>query len=178
MGHDEQAPQVAELIRLRDARTVLVRPVGPDDVDALRRAIDEADKATLRLRFLGGRPPHSQEELRRLVDLDHVLREAFVALAPDGRMVGITRYAAIDGTAAEVAIAVDRDWRHVGLATALLRRLLRAAADHGITTVHAAFYATNRDVRSLILDLGGESPADARAGVVEAVIPLDPSRLR
>lgn len=164
-----------EKVQLDDGRRVRVRPIRPDDIDELRRAIAEADPDTLRQRFLGGRPPETDEELRRLVEVDHVRREAFVALGPHGRGVGIARYEGLaDGRSAEVAVAVDPDWRGVGLATALLTRLMRAALRNGITTIRADYYAANSDVDDLMARAGQVSERHLQAGVVEEEVRVNP----
>lgn len=163
-----------ELVTLADGRAVGVRPIGPSDLDELRRAIGEADPDTIRRRFLGGRAPRTEAELRRLVTVDHVGREAFVAFGPDGRGVGIARYEALpDGASAEFAVAVDPQWRHVGLATSLLTRLMRAALRNGITTIHVDFLAANREVAQLVRDAGGRPTVEA--GVAQDDLLIDPA---
>ena len=161
---------------LRDGRRVWMRPVRPSDLAELRRAIREADPETLRMRFLGGRPPRTEQELRRLVEVDHVSREAIAAFTETGRGVGIARYDCEPGSStAEFAVAVDPEWRRVGLATALLTRLLAAALRNGITTIHVDYFATNRDVTDLIRRSGGQLRTDLEAGVVDAE--LETSRI-
>lgn len=136
---------------LEDGRVVHLRPIVPDDLDELRNAVAEADSASLHDRFLGGRPPSTDEEFQRLVCVDYDRRFAVVALSQSGRGVGIARYDAADGgTRAEVAVAVDPGWRRVGLATALLRLLGEAAIDHGIDTFTLLFVVDNVDVSSIM----------------------------
>ena len=136
---------------LDDGRVVHLRPIVPDDVDELRNAVAEADSETLHGRFLGGRPPSTDEEFQQLVRVDYDRRFAVVALSQSGRGVGIARYEAADGsTRAEVAVAVDPGWRRVGLATALMRLLGEAAIDHGIETFTLVFVVDNVDVNSIL----------------------------
>jgi acetyltransferase len=172
---DAAAP---ERLHLMDGRQVVCRPIAPNDAEALRRAILAADPETIRLRFLGGRPPMSQKQLHTLVDVDHLRREALVACTDEGRLVGIARYAVIDDGVADLAVAVDHDWRCVGLATALLQRLLIEAYANGIRLIHADYYGTNRNVHELIAELGGATQTRMTDGVVEADIELDPAHLR
>jgi GNAT superfamily N-acetyltransferase len=149
----------------------------PDDIDELRRAIDMADEETLRLRFLGGRAPRTDGELRHLVNVDHVRREALAAFTDEGHLIGIARYEALDDTTADVAIVVDPEWRHLGLATALLYRLLCIAVGYQIRTIHVDYCATNREVDSLIDRLGATAKRRMASGVVEAQVTLDAARL-
>jgi GNAT superfamily N-acetyltransferase len=166
---------------LLDGRSVFVRPVLPTDVDELRQAIAQADAETVRSRFLGGRRPTSDQEISRLVNLDYNRRLAVLALSPDGRGVGIARYEANSGAdIAEVAVAVDPPWRHVGLATALIRLLAAGAVRSGIHRFSADFFDANLDVRDLFADTGlSYQTTAAAAGVVtaEVTLPTDPADL-
>ena len=168
----------ADPLELADGRRVWVRPVRPSDVDELRRAISEADPETLRRRFLGGRAPQTDAELSRLVEVDHTSREAIAAFDDTGRGVGIARYESQpDTTAVEFAVAVDPAWRQVGLASALLTRLLRAALRNGFTTIHVDYFADNRDVADLVRRSGGRIRTDLDAGIVDADLSIEPEVL-
>ena len=161
-------------LTLHDGRHVFVRPVLPRDEALLRQAVEQADPDTLRRRFLGGRPPQDDEDFRRLVCVDYDRRLAVVAFGPDGKGAGIARYEAIgDSDTAEVAVAVDPMWRHVGLATALLRILGEGAVRHRIRHLTAEFFADNLDVAEMLGEaaLPYRSARDA-AGVVSADIVL------
>jgi acetyltransferase len=161
-------------LRLLDGRRVFLRPILPTDAAELQRAVEGADPETLRRRFLGGSPPHTPEEFEHLVRVDYRRRSAVVALAEDGHGVGIARYETLGDTGtAEIAVAVDPEWRHVGLATALLRRLAAGAVANGITRFAAEFFADNLDVTDLL----EESDAPFRnlaedAGVVSVELAL------
>lgn len=161
-------------LRLADGRQVRVRPILPSDADALRTAIETADPETLRSRFLGGRPPTDDATIDRLVRVDYLHRLALVAFDEDDAGVAIARYEGEPGSDnAEVAVAVDPGWRHVGLATQLLLLLGLAALQRGIRTFTATFLPENADVSSIIRDIG--LPQQRRAGpeAVEEVIALD-----
>ena len=167
-----------EPVALADGRRVWIRPVRASDLDELRRAIREADAETLRLRFLGGRAPRTDAELRHLVEVDHAAREALAAFTEQGRGVGIARYESVPGSSsAEFAVAVDPAWRRVGVATALLARLLKAALHNGITTIHVDYFAENRDVADLIRRSGQEVATHVEGGVVDEDVTLDPESL-
>lgn len=162
-------------LRLLDGRRVFVRPILPTDAEELQRAVEHADPETLRRRFLGGSPPHSPEEFRHLVCVDYRRRLAVVALAEDSHGVGIARYEALGDTdTAEIAVAIDPEWRHVGLATALLRQLAIGAIANGIHGFAAEFFADNLDVSDLLDE--SEQPyrnlaEDAGVVSVELVLP-------
>ena len=161
-------------VALRDGRSVFVRPILPTDAAELRRVVAEADVETVRTRFLGGRPPSSDSEFARLVNIDYDRRLAVVALTPDGQGVGIARYEADTGAdIAEVAVAVDPRWRNIGLATVLIRLLATGAVRNGIHRLSADFFANNVDVRDLFADTGLPYQTTAAvAGVVSAELTL------
>lgn len=143
-------------VRLDDGRNVLLRPILPEDEAELRRAVAAADPETLRMRFLGGRPPQSDADFQHLVQVDYDDRFAVVAVDPDGQGAGIARYERLRGRedTAEVAVAVDVPWRHVGLATRLLTLLGEAALRHGVRRFEAEFFADNADVTDLLDEAG------------------------
>ncbi len=142
-------------VELLDGRRVLLRPIVPDDEAELRRAVTEADPETLRRRFLGGRPPYTDEDFRRLVEVDYHDRLAVVALDEDGTGVGIARYERLrDPEAAEIAVVVDPSWRHVGLATALVQLLGEGAVRNGIHRIKAEYFADNADVSDMLREAG------------------------
>lgn len=160
-------------LELDDGRHVFVRPVVPDDANELRRAIARADPQTIRRRFLGGRPPHSDTEIERLVTVDYDRRLALVAFDQQGRGIAVTRYEGSAGSdEAEVAVAVDPAWRHVGLASALIGLLGQAAVDRGIRRFAAAFYADNVDVTDLIAHMHVRGHREIHQGVVEESLSL------
>jgi GNAT superfamily N-acetyltransferase len=158
---------------LRDGRVVDLRPIVPDDLDELRIAVAEADAGTLHNRFLGGRPPSTEEEFRHLVHVDYDRRFAVVALSPSRRGVGLARYEAEEGSSrAEVAVAVAPGWRRVGLAKALLRLLGEAALDHGIATFTMVFVVDNLDVASILQESHLPVLRHSAEGVVDAEVDL------
>ena len=165
---------LAQDVTLLDGRHALLRPIRPDDGPELRRAVEHSDPTTLRRRFLGGRPPRSDQEFERLVCVDYNRRLAVVALDPDGPGVGIARYEALGDTdTAEVAVAVDPAWRHVGLATALVQLLAAAAVGNGLHHFTAEFFADNRDVTDIIAEAGAPyRVTNDSAGVIAAEIEL------
>lgn len=162
-------------LRLLDGRRVFIRPILPSDAEELQRAVENADPETLRRRFLGGSPPRTAEEFQHLVCVDYDRRLAVVALAEDGQGVGIARYEALGDTdTAEIAVAIDPRWRHIGLATNLLRQLAAGAVANGIRRFSAEFFADNLDVTDLLEE--SEQPyrnltEDAGVVAVELALP-------
>lgn len=166
-------------VSLLDGRSVFIRAVLPSDADELRRAVEQADPESLRSRFLGARPPQGNQEFERLVRVDYTRRLAVLAFAADGHGVGIARYEALgNGDTADVAVAVDPGWRHIGLATTLVQLLATCAERNDIRQFTADFFADNLDVIDLIAETGMPyQNTDATAGVIVATVtlPADPA---
>lgn len=161
-------------LRLNDGRTVVVRPVVPDDAPLLAEAMLTADPDTLRKRFLGGAPRVTSALVARLTTLDYVRRFALAAADErTGRGVAIARYEAVNGGVADVAVVVDPAWRRVGLATALIELLAQAALDRGIHELSATYVAENRPVSALLALTGGTGRQLIRQGIAEVAVALD-----
>ncbi len=160
------------LLRLHDGRSVWVRPILPSDAPELAEAIRTADADTLRRRFLGSPPRVTPALLRWLTNVDYVHRFALVAFdARTERGVGIARFEPIEEGVAEVAVAVDRRWRRVGLATALIELLARAALERGVHSFGASYLAENRPIEAMLAH-SGVSHLIAH-GAAEAAVDLD-----
>lgn len=161
-------------LRLADGRRIFVRPILPTDAPALRWAIEHADAATLRSRFMGGAPKTTPEFLTHLTTVDYTGRLALVAGdMATGQGIAVARYGRLDDDVAEVAVAVDPGWRRVGVATALIEILAEAALDRGIHAFTATYFAENRPVAGL-MDLAGDGGTlIIKHGIAESVVQLD-----
>lgn len=160
-------------LTLADGRQVHLRPIVPEDIDELRIAVAEADAETIHSRFLGGRPPVTDEEFEHLVRVDYDRRFAVVALSASRRGVGIARYeATADSNCADVAVAVEPGWRHVGLGTAMLRLLGDAALANGIDHFSVEFLSDNIEVTSIMSESCLPVVVERANGVTQADIDL------
>lgn len=165
-------------LTLRDGRTVFVRPVVPEDAGELAEAIRSADPQTLRWRFLGSPPHLTPALLAGLTTLDYARRFALVAADQNTRRgVAIARYIAGADGVADVAVTVDPAWRRVGLATALVELLARAALDRGIHEFSALYLAENRPVAVLLRRADPAGRQLIHEGFAEAVVALDRDRV-
>ena len=168
-------PEYERDLRLRDGRTVQIRPIIPSDARELAEAIRSADADTLRRRFLGSPPPITPALLTHLSTVDYRSRFALIAADPvTEHGIAIARYESTPEVGvAEVAVAVDPAWRRVGLATALVEMLAQAALDHGIHTFSACYLAQNRPVAALLGLAGDTRQPEIKQGIAEAAIALD-----
>jgi RimJ/RimL family protein N-acetyltransferase len=132
---------------------VTVRPIGADDAAALLRFHRGLSAETQRRRFLVYHPDLSDREVAWFTRVDHVRREALVAL--DGtEIAGVARYDRLDGDRAEVAVVVADAWQGRGVGTALLTRLVERARRRGITELVADTLSENVAIVRLLRRVG------------------------
>lgn len=154
-------PYPAEWVRSLNVkdRTVLVRPVRPEDEDLFRVFFEGLDPESLRLRFFGPVRAFSHAFLARLTQLDYARAIAFVAVEVDAegkeRMLGAVRlHADANHDSGEYAIGVGRDARGTGLAFALMRLMIDWARSEGIGRVEGTVLAENRPMLAVCRRLG------------------------
>ncbi len=136
----------AERLKLRDGRTVDVRPLEWCDRQLLAAAIRRLSDRSRYLRFASAKRRMTERELDRLVDVDHRDREALLAIDPlTGRGVAVARYIQVPGEpgVVELAVTVADDWQGIGLGSALLAGVMHRASDEGHTAVRASVLASN-----------------------------------
>jgi RimJ/RimL family protein N-acetyltransferase len=140
---------------LRDGTTISIRPVQPDDKDAIATGFDRLSEESRYRRFFSPLERLSGGDLAYLTEVDHRGHEALIAHSEAGEPLGVARYVrADDPRRAEVAVAVVDDWQGRGVATALLERLSDRAREEGIHTFTASVLTENRDAMDLMRSLG------------------------
>lgn len=143
---------------------VLIRPLGPEDREREQAFIRRLSSGSRRNRFLGEIREASPALLDQLMTVDHHRSMAFVALVHDNgelREVGISRYGADhEGKRCECAVTVADDWRHRGLAVALMRHLIDVARREGFQALYSMDLADNNEMRELASYLGFSRATD------------------
>jgi GNAT superfamily N-acetyltransferase len=163
---------------------VEIRPIEPDDRDALARGFDRLSEQSRYRRFLSPRGPLSEAELSYLTEVDHRDHEALVAVDPEaGEGVGVARFirSSEDPAVAELAVAVADDWQGQGVGSLLAAELAKRARDEGITCFTALALAENDAILGLLQDLGEVRTGRTQLGTVELAVDLPDdgiSRLR
>jgi drug/metabolite transporter (DMT)-like permease/RimJ/RimL family protein N-acetyltransferase len=147
--------------RLRDGREVLIRPIGPADLDALKHFFAALSPATSRLRFHASMKEMPERLLREFTKPDQREHVGFIAEA-GGRpadegplLVAEARYVRCpDSDAAEFALVVADDWRRVGLGASLTQTLLHHARLAGVQRLCGDTLADNDAMRRFMHSLG------------------------
>ena len=129
---------------------VATRPVRPDDAPLFCRLWNRLSPETVYRRFHA--PLRSPPvDAHRLVEVDHDLREALVAVI-GGEVVGVARYdrSPADPGTADVAVVVEDAWQGVGVGRQLLGELTELAARRGVRSLTADVQADNDRMLGLL----------------------------
>ena len=164
-------------VELRDGSRVRVRPIEPDDRDALAAAFERLSDRSRYRRFLAATPRLTSTVLTYLTDVDHHDHEALVAFdEASGDLIGVGRFVREEGDdeAAEAAITVADDWQGRGLGTTLLELISARAREEGIERFTATLLAENREMLDLFDALGPVRVVDRREGTIEIVAEIPP----
>jgi len=161
-----------------------IRPIEPDDKDALAQGFDRLSERSRYRRFLSPRGPLTEAELSYLTEVDHRDHEALVAVEPEsGEGVGVARFVRSpeDRHVAELAVAVADDWQGHGVGSLLVAELAKRAREEGIACFTALALAENDAMLGLLEDLGEVRTGQPQLGTVELAVDLPDeglSRLR
>lgn len=151
-----------------DGTVVHLRPLRPDDLERELGFIAGLSQETLYLRLQYSSREVNRAEAARLLELDYHDRMAIAALtgdAPDDAIVGVSRYARIEGTdQAECAIVVTDAWHGRGLGTELMRSLGQAARANGIRTLVGTSLAENQRIHGWARRFGFEVKTEPNTG--------------
>jgi acetyltransferase len=140
-----------------DGRTVLIRPVRPEDEPLEREFFGGLSGETRRLRFQRFTGALTDELMRFYAHIDYDRHMAFVC-EWQGRLVGDARYVANPGTrSCELGIVIADDWHHSGIAQLLMHALIGAARARGFETLEGLVLSDNRDMLDFVRELGFEA---------------------
>jgi GNAT superfamily N-acetyltransferase len=159
---------------LRDGTPIVIRPVRPEDREALRAGFERLSPESRYRRFLAPMAHLSESQLTYLTRVDHHDHEALVALPEGGgEGLGIARFVRLeDPDAAEVAVAVADHVQGRGLGTVLLAHLLARARQEGVERFTATVLADNRGSVEVLRSLGRTTVGPPQEGAVELTIDL------
>jgi acetyltransferase len=170
-----------EEIRLPDGRSLLLRPIRPEDEPALIAAFHRLSPESVRLRFFAPMKELSHASAVRLTQLDYDRQMALV-LAEHGP-AGVAEIHAVvrigadpDNETGEFAIVVADDMAGQGIGTLLMRRLVDHARRRGLKEIFGHVLSENHRMLALCRKLGFEehgAPDEADTRIVR--LPLRPA---
>ncbi len=156
-----------------------VRPIRPEDREAIATAFERLSEQSRYQRFMTAVDELSPSQLEYLTDVDHHDHEALIAFDPEsGEGVGVARFVRLeDGTTttAEAAVTVIDDWQGRGLGVALCNLLADRAREEGIKKFTALLLAGNEQMHDVLASLGPSKVLSREAGTVEVEVEIPPA---
>ncbi len=142
---------------LRDGGIVHIRPIRPDDKEALLAFFERTGPESRYFRFFRSKNRLSSEELIYYTNLDYERRMAFVAVE-DGELIGVARYDVMtdEPGRAEVALMVEDAHQGRGVGTQLFQILTVYARRHGVVSFEAFVLPENAQMMRMFRSSGYE----------------------
>jgi acetyltransferase len=132
-----------------------LRPVRPEDEELYNRFFEQVTPEDAHMRFFTMKPNRSHKFIARLTQIDYAREMAFVALSPQGELLGVSRLSADpDYIRAEYAVLVRSDLKGKGLGWLLMQRLIAYAREEGLQQLFGEILATNTTMLSMCQSLG------------------------
>ena len=174
MGMVDYPAQLVREHRLADGRTVVVRPIRPDDEAALGRFFASLSGETRQLRFMKAVRSVDEKLIRFFTHVDYENHMAFVceASAAGSELVGEARYI-VEGAACEFSVVIADGWHKSGIAQLLMDALIEHARGRGLRTLEGLVLRENRHMLNFVKALGFEvHPAEEDSLIARVVKPL------
>jgi acetyltransferase len=141
-----------------EGRTLVLRPIRPEDEAQHRAFLERLDPEDIRLRIFQSRRELPRRELARLTQIDYAREMAFIAeeRGADGlRTLGVVRAVADpDNVEAEFGIIVSSDLKGHGLGQLLLAKLIAYLRSQGTQRLVAYVLHGNRGMLGLARTMG------------------------
>ncbi len=157
---------------LRNGRTLRLRPIRPDDRDALRAMYEALSPESLQLRFFNVRS--AEDALRYSPAVVDYVRDFGVVGEMGGEIVAVAHYLSHPQRPkiAEVAFAIAERLQNCGVATHLLNRLVVAARENGIERFEAEVLSENQRMLDVFLCFGFEVKSRSEEGTIHISFPI------
>lgn len=133
---------------------LILGPIGPQSKGYLQEGMKRLSLESLRNRFFGGKKEFSAEELEKLTELDGKNRFAvgIIRNLKDAHGIGLIRIDRDkkDPRIAEVALTIIDEYQRMGLGTILLKIMILAAFERGVTQLNFTYLNQNSGFEKLI----------------------------
>jgi acetyltransferase len=152
-----RAERDGDPIATTDGRVLHLRPIRPDDVDALRRGFARLTPEQIRLRVFHRMNELSPRMAALMANVDPDRAAAFVATDAEGEIRGEARiYIDVATDSAEFALIVDPTLTGLGLGRALMLRLIAESRRRGLAEMWGYVLSENASMLDLAARLGAE----------------------
>ena len=135
-----------------------VRPARPDDEAALAEFFTHVTPDDLRFRFLTGLQKVGHDRLAAMTQVDHHLKENFLAFEGDGTTIIATAMLACvpDMLRGEVAISIRADYKNKGVSWELLEHVAHDAQAKGVKMIESIESRENHEAIELECGFRGD----------------------
>jgi acyl-CoA synthetase (NDP forming)/RimJ/RimL family protein N-acetyltransferase len=159
---------------LNDGGTVEIRPIKPEDRDALDAFHRRQSEESIYFRFFRHRPELTDRELDYFTQVDYRKRMAFVVMEAN-HLVAVALYETLRDKPgqAEVAFFVDDANHGRGVGTLMLEYLAAAARDAGFRSLSASVLPENYRMLAVFRKAGLDTKTRFVDGLIEVDIDLD-----
>jgi acetyltransferase len=151
--------ELEETFSLLDGRTIILRPVRPEDEPAVQDLFAHMSPQDIRMRFFAPKRMLSHALAARMTQIDYDRDMALVLVEPGipgkAHVYAVASIAADpDGERAEYAIMVRSDMAGLGLGSLLTGRMIEYCRRRGITEIFGEVLRENRPMLKICDDLG------------------------
>jgi RimJ/RimL family protein N-acetyltransferase len=137
--------------RLKSGLPVTIRAVRPDDKDKINEAFHNLEPDTIYTRYFRYKTSLSDAELKWATELDFENDVALVVTVEDAGkeiVIGGSRFSILDSPpgaprSAEIAFTVEEDYQGQGIASRLLKHMVRIAREKGVAFLEAEVLSRN-----------------------------------
>jgi acyl-CoA hydrolase/RimJ/RimL family protein N-acetyltransferase len=145
-------PARMEEVRVYNGINVTFRPAKQVDGRLIQEHFYGMDEKDVQTRFFGIRRSFYREDMEGMFQVDYIKNLSIVAVTGEvgfEKIIGLGMYALEEGTVAEVAFSVSKEWQGKGIAGVLLEKIAEAACETGITSLVAYMFSTNKGMIKL-----------------------------
>ncbi|MCD9465717.1 hypothetical protein CJF27_00835 [Photobacterium iliopiscarium] len=153
--------------QLKDGKSILLRPILPEDEPTHKAFISQVSEDDLYKRFFSDVGELNHEALAKFTQIDYDREMAFVAVY-DEMIIGVARALSDANNAdAEFAILVRSDLKGIGLGGILMLKLIDYAKQRRLETLTGITMPTNRGMITLAQKMGFEIDVQLADGIVD-----------
>ena len=146
------------LWKLRDGRTVILRPIKPEDEPLWLEMFRNFSEESIRYRFFEVIKDTPHEVRVRYCNIDYDREIGIVAELNEGgirKILGVVRLVIEpDGKTGEIAIIVADPWQGLGLGTKMMDYMIEVCKDKGLETIYGVMLPDNYRAINLMKKMG------------------------
>lgn len=159
-------------VLLRDGTAAHLRPIKPEDAEALVAFYSRVSDESKYYRFFAPYPQLSDSDVQKFTHVDGVKRVAFIlTLGKD--LIAVGRFDAINDTDAEVAFLVEDAHQGRGIAQLLLEHLAQAGRELGYKRFFADVLPENIRMIQVFNEMGYSTKRETEFGVIQMTLDIE-----